>query len=285
MAPMQITREEVLSRLDALPAFPKTVQRILATVDDPESNMAALANLVAHDPAIAARVFAVAHKAAMERDRSIDDIYTATSLIGMQAVREIALFFSLSGFLHELAGDQAKVEMWRHSVAVGVCAQELAWHVDSRGTIHHAFIAGLLHDIGQFWLLRYAAPAFESCWGLVRQEGIDICRAEEAVFGVNHAELGAWLVTAWELPPPIASAVQGHHAPDGVAGGQPLVHLLHVAEVLSNALELNGHTHGHVSYLSPRACRALGLEWNADILPLFGRIDARARYMSSFLET
>lgn len=284
MAPMRITQEEVLSRLDDLPAFPKTVQRILETVDDPESSMPVLANLVAHDPAIAARVFAAAHKAAIERDRCVDGIYTATSLIGMQAVREIALFFSLSGFIHDLAGDPAQGEMWRHSVAVGVCAQELAWHADSKVPIHHAFIAGLLHDIGQFWLLRHAGEAFTSCWTRVRQEGIDICRAEESVFGVNHAVLGSWLVHAWGLPTQIASAIQGHHTPDGATDGQPLVNLLHVAEVLSNALELNGHTHGHVPYLSSGACRALGLAWDADILPLFGRIDARAKYMSTFLE-
>lgn len=284
MTPMRVTQEEVLSRLNDLPAFPKTVQRILETVDAPESSMTVLANLVAHDPAIAARVYAAAHKAAIERDRCVDDIYTATSLIGMQTVREIALFFSLSGFIRDLADDPAQGAMWRHSLAAGVCAQELAWHVDCKVSIHHAFIAGLLHDIGQFWLLRFAGPTFESCVDLVRKEGLDICRAEEAVFGVNHAVLGSWLVTAWGLPQPIASAVHGHHEPDGATGGQPLVNLLHVAEVLSNALELNGHTHGHVSYLSPRACEALGVVWDGDIRPLFGRIDARAKFMSTFLE-
>lgn len=283
MAPMRITQDEVLSRLDDLPAFPKTVQRILATVDDPESNMTTLAHLVAHDPAITARVYAAAHKAAIERDRSVDDIYTATSLVGMRAVREIALFFSMAGFIQELAGDQIPRALWRHSVAVGVCAQELAWHLGSSVSIHHAFIAGLLHDIGQFWLLRQAAEASNACRDKVKKESIDICRAEESAFGVDHAVLGSWLVSAWGLPPQIAGAVQGHHAPDGATEGQPLVHLLHVAEVLSNALELNGHTDGHVAYLSPHACHALGLTWDDAIRPLLGRIEARAQYMSNSL--
>ena len=285
MTPIQtpLTQDFVLSQLDTLPAFPRTVQRILASVDDPESNMAELAHLVAHDPAIAARVFAAAHKAAMERDRVVDDIYTATSLIGIQAVREIALFFSMAGFIRELTDDLAQGSLWRHSVAVGVCAQELAWHVRSGTSIHHAFIAGLLHDIGQFWLLRHAAQASSACWARVHSEGIDICQAEKAVFGTDHAVLGSWLVQAWGLPASIASAVQGHHRPDAAADVQPLVDVLHVAEVLSNALELNGHTNVHVSYLSPRACEALGVVWDGEILPLFGRIEARAQYMSSYL--
>lgn len=284
MVPLPLTHDAVLSQLDTLRAFPKTVQRILQTVEDPESSMAALAHLVAHDPAMAARVFAAAHKAAVERDRCVDDIYTATSLIGMQTVREIALFFSLSGFIQTLTGDQTQSSLWRHSVAVGVCAQELARHLGAQVSLHHAFIAGLLHDIGQIWLLRHAADTSNACWTQAKKNGIDICQAEESVFGVDHAVLGAWLVDAWGLPASIADAVRGHHRPDTSTEGQPLVHLVHVAEVLSNALELNGHAHAHVSYLSPRACRALRLTWDDASRPLFGRIEARAHYMGNFLD-
>ncbi|MDY0107312.1 MAG: HDOD domain-containing protein [Giesbergeria sp.] len=284
MAALQLTCESVLAQLDALPAFPRTVQRILATVDDPESSMTDLANLVSHDPAIAARVYAAAHKAAAARDSSVVNLYAATSLIGMQAVREIALYFSMSSFFEELTDDLAQGALWHHSVAVGVCAQELACHISTKVSVHHAFIAGLLHDIGQFWLLRHSAQASNACWRQCREKGIDICQAEESMFGVNHAVLGTWLVEAWGLPASIASAVKGHHRPDAVKEVQPLVNLVHVAEVLSNALELNGHTNVHVSYLSSRACHALGLTWDTSIHPLFGRIEARAEYMGSLLE-
>lgn len=284
MAQMRITQEEVLSRWDALPAFPKTVQHILATIDDPQSSMSALATLVAQDPAIAARVFAVAHKAASKRVRCVDDIYTATAMVGVQKVREIALFFSAPAFIRNLAGHKATREMWRHSVAVGVCAQELAWQMDGRIPLPHAFIAGLLHDIGHFWLLRYAGQATASCWAQVRNEGLDICTAEESVFGVNHAVLGSWLANSWGLPSSIVHAIKGHHCPDSLTEDQPLVNLLHVAGVLSNALELSDGTHRHVPYLSSKACSDLGLEWTRDMRPLFGRIQARTKYMGEFLE-
>lgn len=284
MAQMRITQEEVLSRMDALPAFPKTVQHILETIDDPQSSMTVLANMVAQDPAIAARVFAAAHTAASKRQRCVDDIYTATSLLGMQKVREIALFSSAPAFIRNLAGHQATGEMWQHSVAVGVCAQELAWQMDARVPLPHAFIAGLLHDIGHFWLLRYAGRAYASCWVQVIDKGLDICTAEESVFGVNHAVLGSWLANSWGLPSSIGHAIKGHHSPDGLTEGQPLVNLLHVAGVLSNALELSNGTHRHVPYLSSKACCDLGLEWTRDMRPLFGRIQARAKYVGEFLE-
>lgn len=278
-------REAVHSRLDALPAFPRTVQRILQAVDDPDSSMAALSHMVAHDPAIAARVLAVANKAAAGAHRgSVDDVFTATSLVGMQAVREIALLFSMSGFVQNLAGDWGRGELWRHSVAVGVCAQELSIHAYEEVSVNHAFIAGLLHDIGRFWLLLHNEDASVACWAKARSEGTDICRAEESVFGVNHATLGAWLAQAWQLPPPIVSAIAGHHQPQAAADGHALVDVLHVAEVLSNALELGGNTHAHVTYLSDKACYRLGLAWDDTLQPLLGRIEARAQYMVAFLD-
>ncbi|MBT9511130.1 MAG: HDOD domain-containing protein [Acidovorax sp.] len=257
----------------------------METVDDPDSSMAVLSDMVAHDPAIAARVLAVANKAAAgSRRGSVDDVFTATSLVGMQTVREIALLFSVSGFIQNLAGDWGRGAMWRHSVAVGVCAQELSAHVLKEVSINHAFIAGLLHDIGQFWLLLHDEDASVGCWTAARNAGSDICRAEESVFGVSHAALGAWLAHAWHLPSPIVSAIAGHHRPQVTVDGHVLVDVLHMAEVLSNALELGGSTHAHVTYLSDRACYRLGLAWDETLQPLLGRIEARAQYMATFLD-
>jgi hypothetical protein len=58
--------------------------------------------------------------------------------------------------------------------------------------------------------------------------------------------------------------------------------LIHVAEVISNALDLGGHFENHVTYLSPAACQKLGLTWTADSRELFGRIEARSSYAIAF---
>jgi hypothetical protein len=46
-------------------------------------------------------------------------------------------------------------------------------------------------------------------------------RMEGSTFGVDHAEVGGWILEAWNLPPTIVEAVRHHHdeAPRaGVAG-------------------------------------------------------------------
>lgn len=282
-----ITEELVASNTNVLPAFPKTVQRILETVDDPDSSMAVLADAVAHDPAIAGRVLAVANMAASlsRRRDTVEDIYAATAMVGMQQVREIALLFSLSGFVRAMADGRGKDDIWRHSVSVGVCAQELVLQVRPQVSSSHALIAGLLHDIGQFWLLSFMPDVYPGFWKEAINSGVEITKMEEAAFGVDHARIGAWLTQAWRLPPEISRAIAGHHAPDQGDPANPLVALVHVAEVLSNALELGDGSTARVNYLSSRACELLGLVWNDASQPLFGRIDARSRYVNNFFSS
>jgi HD-like signal output (HDOD) protein len=45
------------------------------------------------------------------------------------------------------------------------------------------------------------------------QSGVDLCVAEEKVFGANHADVGGYLIGLWGLPAPVVEAVALHHTP------------------------------------------------------------------------
>ena len=93
--------------------------------------------------------------------------------------------------------------------------------------------------------------------------------------------MGAWLAEHWELPPGIVAAIRGHHAPDA-ALDSTLVPLVHVAEVLCNALDLGNRAENRVTYISSAACKQLELVWDENIRSLFGRIEARSRHANTF---
>jgi HD-like signal output (HDOD) protein len=95
---------------------------------------------------------------------------------------------------------------------------------------------------------------------------------------VDHATIGAWLAENWTLPQSIVSAIHYHHHHAGVELDEPLVPLLHIAEVLSNALDLGGRAENRVTLISSSACSRLGIVWDENIRPLFGRIEARSSH-------
>ena len=283
MAARTITQEEVVARRDELPAFPRVIEEILVTLDDPEANLNILVGHIGHDPVLVARVFSQANAVATRRqsDATVRDLYTATSLIGLSRLRHTAIVTSLAGFLRGALPPGLSPGFWEHSAAASVCAQQVAAHV--RVSSETAMIAALLHDVGQLWLYRFEPELFMQAWqdSVMRRATVDA--AERERFGVDHAVIGAWLAESWALPQPVCDAIRCHHAPDA-ALPDALVAVVHVAEVLSNALDVSGGEATRVTYLSAKACEQLGLTWDESADALFGRIDAVSRFVATYFK-
>lgn len=273
----KLDKAAVMAGRDRLPSFPGVVNEILATLDDPDANLQLLVRHVGRDPVLSARVVAQANVAAL-RTRAggkIGDLYTASSLIGLKQLREIALYASLSHFMPGSAASHH----WEHCVTTAVCAEQIANHAGM--SCDHALVAGLLHDIGQLWLFHFEPERYREVLKAAYARGSGIEAAERAIFGVDHATIGGWLAEGWRLPGPICLAIAFHHAPEK-APAEPLVQLVHVAEVLANALDPTASGMTRVRELSDRACEALNLKWGEDVEQLFGRIDAVSRYNANF---
>jgi putative nucleotidyltransferase with HDIG domain len=283
MTTHMITRDEVVEGSSKLPGFPRIISLILDTIDDPEANTRTLTDHIGHDPVIAARVLSLANMASMQtrRQSPVEDIYTATSLLGMNRVRQLAIVCGISGFVDDFTPPEIAPTYWQHSIAAGVCCEELALHTPVPVSTSSALIAGLLHDIGQIWLYRFSAEAFRTIWSQALTHNISIEEAEREHFGVDHSTIGAWLAAHWSLPENISAAIHHHHAPDA-ALSEPLVPLVHVAEVLSNALDLTSRKENRVTSISTAACSALGLTWDDSARSLFGRMEARSRHANAF---
>ena len=290
MAIRLITRDEVIKNSKSLPVFPIILNQILNTIADPDANMHVLANYVKSVPVMTSRVLAVVNMKASERQRPIiSDISVAISLLGMGSIRELALISSTGNFVKniELAG--APSLYWQHSIAVGVCGQELARHMSySNKVAESAMIAGLLHDIGKIWLLNFYPEATPIIFKQKHSDKISLCEAEKNYFGVDHATVGGWLAEYWSQPADIVAAVRYHHSPD-LALSHTLVPLVHVAEILSNALDLTGRIENRVTKASTPAFKALGLIWGDISRPkfteLFGRMEARSHYASMLFDS
>jgi putative nucleotidyltransferase with HDIG domain len=277
-----LTQDEVIEHSKMLPGFPRTIGKILATIEDPESNLLVLVEHIEQDPVITARVLSLASLASShtQRQSAVRDIFTATTIIGMKRVRKIAVLSSISGFVGDAVPPEMSASFWQHSIAVGVCSEELALHTESTGSVVTALIAGLLHDIGQLWLHSYDALGIREAWNKALSRSTSIEETEREHFGVDHSTIGAWLAEHWALPTSISAAIRYHHAPDaGLA--EPLVPLVHIAEVLSNALDITGRAENRVTSISGAACRRLGLLWDEDSHALFGRMEARSRHANS----
>ena len=273
---LALKNDQIRSSIARLPAFPKVIGELLADLEDDNASMLTLARHVECDPVVTGRVLSVANRLLRAEGRQeVRDVYTAVSLIGFGRIRDIVLTTSIAAFAR---GFQGKRYFWEHSLAVGIGAQELARNAGVSQDL--ALVAGLLHDIGQLWMAFFHAREFQRVRQMVEVHGEPVCEAEAQVFGMDHCEVGRLVAEHWGLPAEVAGAIYFHHAPATRAAENRLVALTHLAELISNALDLPWREENQVAHLSSTVSQVLELDWSQDFSPVLGRIEARYRYAS-----
>jgi HD-like signal output (HDOD) protein len=195
-----------------LPAIPRVYARLNTILSREDTTVADVAEVVAGDSGVAAKVLQVVNSAFFRLPRRITRIDHAISHLGFTAIRNLALSAEIFSQWPSrgLPGGFDPEELQAHAEAIAAAAYALAgrlpWADD-------ALLAGLLHEIG-YWILLQQCPK-EMCQVLdrARAEGIPLHESEIQVLGTSHAEIGAYLLGLWGFPYPIVEAVAFHHNP------------------------------------------------------------------------
>jgi putative nucleotidyltransferase with HDIG domain len=262
--------DELLDHADALPSLPEIVHHVLDALKDDNADIDTLVHHINTDPAIVSRLLAGANASAFGLAAPVDSARQAFMVLGENRVVSIILATAL---IERYSGQNAGFDprgLWRHTLGVATCARALAERLSFSPEM--AFTGGLLHDIGKLLMLTAAPAAYAGVMHLHQTEDMPIVAAELSVFGYDHATAGGQLATIWNLPYEICEAISAHHDPDSYSS--EFGELIHVANVLSHALELGDPPGNRVPDLSERACVSLGLSWPA-FAGRFGEIEAR----------
>jgi len=227
----------VLARAAFLPSLPQAVSKLLEATYDDESSMAYIAEIAGKDPALTAEILRLAHSPLFGSRRRVATLSQATVILGLHTVQNIAVSLSVYGAFSDLADVPgfSLGTFWWHSLASAACSRFLALRAGYESP-EEAFVAGLLHDVGQLVLIRQApgdyAKAFQAA-----SNGQTLIAAEREIWGYDHAQVGADLLEYWRLQPLLCDAVRFHHHPvSEVSSALHLVRIVFVADRLSHFL-------------------------------------------------
>jgi putative nucleotidyltransferase with HDIG domain len=149
--------------------------------------------------------------------------------------------------------------LWRHSIACGLCARNVAAMVGYRDR-EEAYVAGLLHDVGKLIIDRHLRAEFAQVFQVVEREGIPFPEAERMVIGFDHAQIGEIVLGKWGLPATLAEAVGYHHSPLASTGTSLLPHIIHVADAITLMLGIGVGGDGLFYSIDYEVVRQLGLD-------------------------
>lgn len=213
---VQHFRAEVIAKKN-LPTIPAVLAKILQLSDNLDANGKDLIAVIEKDQALTGKMLRLANSAFFGQSRRVATIPRAVVLLGFSTVRNLALGVKVWDALGTGISRPRLEELWTHSVAVAAAAKTIAARLRA-GDPDETFTAGLLHDVGRLVLaMRFRDDYWKVVGGPAETEPVDAIEREH--FGVDHAEVGGWMLEAWALPPGIVEAVRLHHAASGRQSG------------------------------------------------------------------
>ncbi|OHC63090.1 MAG: hypothetical protein A2045_04320 [Rhodocyclales bacterium GWA2_65_20] len=274
------TLEEVLGKVRQIPSLSIVVTELLASMDKENVETAYLVGKIGQDQGLAARVLRVANSAFYGLTSRVSAVNEAVTVLGFNAVRSLALAAGVVQLFPHAAGNKFdRIAFWQHAIGTGVCARMLAARLGKDPET--AFSAGLLHDMGKLVLHVYFPDTFDAVLARCAADGCAIVEAERAVLGFDHAAIGYEVARQWRFPPSIQQAIRNHHRPD--ADPAFMSDVVHVANVLCDALDIGNGGDDVVAPLSAAAWGRLGLDWAA--LPAclrdIGRLNASMNLLTA----
>lgn len=201
----------LVNEIAELRALPAVAARVIEIAGGGQFSAHELAQAVASDQALTAKLLRLSNSAYYGYPRKITTVRDAVVLLGFRAVRSAALASCVIDTLPDKAANMDPQKFWRFSVTVGMLAEVL-----SQAHRHHmdeAFTAGVLHNVGRLALDQHRPRELMAVTTLAARKKISIAEAEQAVLGFTDAQLGGALTAHWNFPDDLVQAV-AHHGRD-----------------------------------------------------------------------
>ncbi len=238
---------DVLETLDRIAAdaargdavFPTSTDimvRVQRDLDDPDCSLDHLGKLITAEPMLSARVVGIANSVAYNPSgRAINDVRQAVSRLGFRTLRTLVTAMvvrQMQGMSASPACREMASRLWEHTAHVAALSRVIARRVTHQDP-EAAFFAGVVHEVGGFYLLSRAA-AYP---GLLESD-------LEPWSGEGEARVGREVLKALDVPANIVEAIEtlwsGYLAMPAQSLGDTLLLADELAPVESPLAELSG---------------------------------------------
>lgn len=257
----KLTLEEIIRRVEDLPALPEVVNDIMKLTEDPDSTVQDIERVIMKDQSLTTRILRLANSAYYGYPRRISTISEASVLLGFQAIRSITLTASVNGLLmKEVHGyGLEENQLWRQSQSSAIISRYIAKKLRF-AKVDQAYVAGLLRDIGKVIVSYYLTEHFKQIMSIVENEGISFLEAEEKVLGFHHGQVGAEVAKKWSLPEELVEAIAYHHSPEQASINPKLTSIIHLADAIVMMMGIGLGVDGMIYNLSEKAIETLGID-------------------------
>lgn len=245
--------------LGALPSPPQIARKLLAFARSQDVSLAEISATISNDPALTVKVLRLANSAFHAQRRRSQNVRQALATLGVDSTLTLCLGFSIVASLRGAkTGSFDYTRYWRHAVLAGLCARCLGEALELTNG-EELFLAGLLQDIGVLAIERVQPGFYAGLSPTARH--VERIAYERQRLGEDHAAVGAWLLSTWNLSEDLCRAVRRSHTPeltDEATEADRCSRSIALGGELAEAV-VSGDARRDLANFRPRALAMLGL--------------------------
>ena len=254
--------KKIVDGIVGLPTLPTVLTNVTKMMQNPRVSAAQVGGVIQSDVSLTSKILKLVNSAFYGFPNRISTVTHAIVILGFNAVRSTAM--SVSVFDSFGGGGESegfdRMAFWKHSIGCGASARILAKRVNFK-ELEEAFIAGLLHDIGLIILDQYVHDEFVKIIKIVQEKECLIREAEKEVLGgITHNDLGGWLGRKWNMAPVLVEIIESYPDPSSASDNYLLVSIIHVADILTRALDVGDCGDSRMPLINKSAWEKLGID-------------------------
>ena len=251
---------KIITNIKSFPSMPATGAKMLKMLEDPETRVDEIEDVLRHDPGLTGNVLRLANSAYFGIPSKVASTRQAVLLLGLKKLIQLVIASCVNAVMDKpVPGyNLPPGDLWRHSIAVSIASEALVKDKKNLDA-EDIFTPALLHDIGKLILGHFVKEEQESI-EKIAETGVPYVVAENMVLGTDHAEVGAQILTQWSFPREVIDAVRWHHDPEFIERPDPSVDIVYLANVLCQTNGGGGESEGASADLSPAVIERLGLD-------------------------
>ncbi|MEW8584857.1 MAG: HDOD domain-containing protein, partial [Candidatus Thiodiazotropha sp.] len=233
--PTQSEHKSLLGKFSNLPSPPAILIELIDSCNSPDVSFKQLAETIEKDAGVSSQVITAANSPFYRQWKEISDIQRLLVVLGIRSVRTIAINSAVQQFFNQLSKQAGRAldKIWLQSLICAQATKALA-ELTAYHTPDEAYLAGLLHRLGQLALLQ----AFPDDYKTLLDQGLSgdaLVNAEIEKFDYSSPQIGSHMIESWDLQSFLADAVLFQQEPaENILDCSHLVKLVNLASKLSD---------------------------------------------------
>ena len=204
-----IDTNKIIDAAKNLFPFPLVARKLLMAIET-DASAEQITRIASLDPSITVNIITMANSPFYAARKQVTDIIHATTRLGFETVRQIAITKGLSNLFSRT--DLTDKLLWEHSIAVSILNKQLARRIGgvSEST---AYTIGLLHDFGKVIFKRAIPEDYNMVLEICYNENKEFRAVELDILGMTHDHFIGEMAKIWNLGDIITTALSNHHGP------------------------------------------------------------------------